>query len=480
MPLPNPLETVTVEGTWENPVGGGPLAGTAALSAVNAVTSPAGEVLLTTEPDRKDLVDGAAQWTGVLLSDSPGISAPVLYRLRVTGADGYYEDRYLQLLTAAAVGGVIQLATVATAVAGPAAATYLLAASQGQPGGVPGPLGVDGKMPVDQIPAQGGVPDATTSTKGILQLAGDLAGTAIAPTVPGLADKAATVHTHGSTQITDFATAVDTRADARIANWVGAAPAALDTLAELAAALANDANFAATVAAALAGKVPTSRAVTAGTGLSGGGDLTADRSLAVVYGTTAGTAVEGNDVRLADSGQVYPLQEGYGFHSASIHPDNTRAGAGGWGGWHTRIWVPANKSISKVAVFVTTAAAGTATLAGFGIYADDGQTLLGATTHDNNLFLATGRREATVASLIAGQGAGRFVRVLMTANYSTSSPSVSFAQDATSDAAYNGGTGIRTAFHSALSSFPATFNPSSGAGVPGWTPNQFIPIILLG
>lgn len=37
------------------------------------------------------------------------------------------------------------------------------------------------------------------------------------------------------------------------------------------------------------------RQVLAGTGLSGGGNLTADRTLAVVYGTTAGTALQGND-----------------------------------------------------------------------------------------------------------------------------------------------------------------------------------------
>jgi len=35
----------------------------------------------------------------------------------------------------------------------------------------------------------GGVSDATTSTKGIVQLAGDLAGTAASPTVPGLTGK---------------------------------------------------------------------------------------------------------------------------------------------------------------------------------------------------------------------------------------------------------------------------------------------------
>lgn len=51
----------------------------------------------------------------------------------------------------------------------------------------------------------------------------------------------------------------------------------------------------------LAGKVPTTRTVSAGTGLSGGGDLSADRTLSVSYGTASGTAAEGNDSRLSDS-----------------------------------------------------------------------------------------------------------------------------------------------------------------------------------
>lgn len=62
--------------------------------------------------------------------------------------------------------------------------------------------------------------------------------------------------------------------------------------------------------AALDAKAPTSRTISAGTGLTGGGDLTANRTLAVAYGTTAGTAAEGNDARLSDS--RVPLQ-----HAAS-------------------------------------------------------------------------------------------------------------------------------------------------------------------
>lgn len=43
------------------------------------------------------------------------------------------------------------------------------------------------------------------------------------------------------------------------------------------------------------------RTISTGTGLTGGGDLSDDRTLAVVYGTTAGTACEGNDARLSDA-----------------------------------------------------------------------------------------------------------------------------------------------------------------------------------
>lgn len=48
----------------------------------------------------------------------------------------------------------------------------------------------------------------------------------------------------------------------------------------------------------ITGAVQSTRQVVSGTGLSGGGDLSADRTLAVSYGTTAGTAAQGNDSRI--------------------------------------------------------------------------------------------------------------------------------------------------------------------------------------
>lgn len=59
---------------------------------------------------------------------------------------------------------------------------------------------------------------------------------------------------HTGTQTASTISDFNTAADARITAWVGAAPAALDTLNELATALGNDANFASTVTTALATK----------------------------------------------------------------------------------------------------------------------------------------------------------------------------------------------------------------------------------
>lgn len=84
-----------------------------------------------------------------------------------------------------------------------------------------------------------GSPDATGSTKGLVQLAGDLGGTAAAPTVPGLANKA-----------------------------------------------------------------NTSTTVSAGTGLTGGGDLSTNRTISANFGTTAGTIAQGNDSRIAGAEQT--------------------------------------------------------------------------------------------------------------------------------------------------------------------------------
>ena len=55
----------------------------------------------------------------------------------------------------------------------------------------------------------GTIADASSTIKGIVQLTGDLGGTATSPTVPGLAGKANTSHTHAIADTTGLQTALD-------------------------------------------------------------------------------------------------------------------------------------------------------------------------------------------------------------------------------------------------------------------------------
>lgn len=94
---------------------------------------------------------------------------------------------------------------------------------------------------------------------------------------------------------------LDAAISAALAQVIDGSPGALDTLNELAAALGDDPNFAATVSAQIGEKADRLRKVIAGVGLLGGGDLTADRTLSIDFGTGAGKVVEGSDPRLTDA-----------------------------------------------------------------------------------------------------------------------------------------------------------------------------------
>jgi hypothetical protein len=67
--------------------------------------------------------------------------------------------------------------------------------------------------------------------------------------------------------------------DTAISNLINSAPGALDTLNELAAALGDDPNFATTVTNSLATKADKTTTISAGTGLTGGGDLSSNRTI---------------------------------------------------------------------------------------------------------------------------------------------------------------------------------------------------------
>ena len=107
------------------------------------------------------------------------------------------------------------------------------------------------------------------------------------------AGEAATSASTATTKATEASTSADNAASSASAASVSATAA---QTAQAGAEAARD------EAQAIVGGnvVPETRTITAGTGLTGGGDLSANRTLAVNYGTAAGTACQGNDARLSD------------------------------------------------------------------------------------------------------------------------------------------------------------------------------------
>lgn len=108
-----------------------------------------------------------------------------------------------------------------------------------------------------------------------------------------------TAHTHVVADVSD------STATGRSLVASASASAARTTLGLGAAATLAVGTTAGTVAAGddsrITGATPTTRTLTAGAGLNGGGTLAADRTFAVSYGTVAGTACVGNDGRLSDA-----------------------------------------------------------------------------------------------------------------------------------------------------------------------------------
>ena len=90
--------------------------------------------------------------------------------------------------------------------------------------------------------------------------------------------------------LTSNAYATQTYVNTQVSNLVAAAPTTLDTLNELAAALGNDPSFATTVSTNIGTKAAKATTISAGTGLSGGGDLSANRTISLANTTVvAGT-----------------------------------------------------------------------------------------------------------------------------------------------------------------------------------------------
>jgi Repeat of unknown function (DUF5907) len=141
------------------------------------------------------------------------------------------------------------------------------------------------------------ISDATTTAKGIVQLGGDLAGAGTSASTPLISANAITNGkladgAVGTSKLATGAVTSNEIADGTITNSDISGSAAI-AKSKLAALNIVDADVSAIseskvtgLATDLAGKVPMTRTITSGTGLSGGGDLSADRTLAVTNDST--------------------------------------------------------------------------------------------------------------------------------------------------------------------------------------------------
>lgn len=169
---------------------------------------------------------------------------------------------------------------------------------------------------------------------------------------------------------------------------------------------------------AVSGRVPTTRSVIAGTGLSGGGALSADRILAVAYGTSAGTAAQGNDSRITGAEQTSnkgasngyaPLVSGIVPHDyyqyATGSTDGSIILAGDLGGTATSPTVPGLASKAPLASPTFTGTVTTAKSVSTPVALTDGATISTDASLGNHfrVTIAGNRTLANPSNLTDGQ-----------------------------------------------------------------------------
>jgi hypothetical protein len=139
-----------------------------------------------------------------------------------------------------------------------------------------------------------GSPITTDGTIALSLNYGSVAGTVCAGNDPRLSDsRTPTAHSHGS--ISNTGTIGGTAGLPLITTTGGLVTTGSFGTAPGTFAAGNHSHTPAEL-----GAVPATLTITAGTGLTGGGDLSANRTLSVNFGNAAGTVCQGNDARLSD------------------------------------------------------------------------------------------------------------------------------------------------------------------------------------
>ena len=358
-----------------------------------------------------------------------------------------------------------------------------MSANKGQPSGY-APLDATTKVPTVNLGGNGastttflrgdqtwvtppGAADATTSSKGIIELAGDLNGTAALPTVTSTHLAAALPVNQGGTGSTsqNFVDLSTTQTVGGAKTFTTAPTVPSNSFPE--SAVTN-------LTADLASKVASSRQVLAGSGLSGGGDLTADRTLSVTFDATAsdfqpqGVATPGSTGKVADAGHVHPEASrftglspaGLGIIQMTMPVITTNSSLNAPAGNLLLVLVtmPQTTTISKLGTWITAAGAtSNGHTNGMALYTESG-TLLAATSDMTTAFTTGGWQSASLtSSQNVTAGTNYYLGVL--ANL-TSVPQLAGTVTGRSMVAINGH--YPSIYFSSTNSFPATLTPSSG------------------
>jgi hypothetical protein len=497
MPLPNDVPLVTINGDIRNPVTGAPANGVVAFSNPSFLRDATSNVLLGTTIYRATLNFGT--FTVALPATDAANIAPLnwLWTVEVTTDVGSTLFQF-SLPSSPSTVSFSSLIPVSTP---PTVLTYIPITQKGAPGGVATLTGPGNTVPTSQLPAAGnGTVTSVSNVDGTIVVTGT-------PTVAPVVSVGTIAQSQVTTLVSDLA-----------AKYVKPGPGIPST--DLTAAVQTSLGAANTA-------VQPARQVISGTGLSGGGDLSADRTLTVAYGTSAGTATQGNDTRVtgalqtsvattkgdlfaatgaaavsrvgvgtdtqvltADStqttgvkwaaptggGPVFPLS-GYGLLTASDAPamfQNTSplSNATLFG---ARCWVPANTALGHLATAVRTG--GTYSASGIpnqlGVYTDAG-VLVQSTVDDNTLWATAGWVSRPITT-VAAQASGRFVYILYILGGFTGTvvPYALGANDTNASWFALGVTnsGNRRCFYlSGQTALPASFDPTSIGTATGFLP----------
>lgn len=304
-------------------------------------------------------------------------------------------------------------------------------------------LGAATKQYVDSFAASG-TPDATTTSKGKIQLAGDLAGTAASPTVPALAGKAALSHTHSEADVANLQndlSSVSTAASNAQTTASNAIPKSVATT-KGDILVATGASTVVRLGVGSDGQVPTA-------------DHT--QTSGIKWATPSG----------GGSGPNLYLPAGYGLTAITGDPLTYQFTQPGGNNtiWYMRLPTPSSGIVTNLwaACGVAGTYDNTTTPNQLGIYDDTGAQK-GTTANDNTLWTSTGWKGGAITGGAVTVGTSYFYLLALIRGFAGGNPQLCFPNspvDAHTFATRGPGQTNRRCGYAGGNALPASFDPTA-------------------